>query len=392
MSLLMTAGMVFSACCSGEEEVLVQQPPTTQQPPTVQPPATAFDDATATNSPDVVSTVTMPNPTVAPDQYEGENVMRVHMGGIQIPGTTDWVRLYGNNGYGNSSESHRQNVWVDIDGQPKSVVVVNNADNNDGSIVAQTDIVFLVDNSGSMSEEADAIANEIISWSQKLAQSGLDMKFGCVGYDGYITGGVNMTDVESLHTFLTRSGYTGTRRTVGWAGSDATVLQQKSSAYNLISMEECGTAALRFADDNYNFRSGASRIFINFTDEPNSPYNKEGFSVAWVENQENWPASKGVIHSVISEPYLQNYTWNDYYEDPTRMSTATGGTIIYTTRDFSDASLETLPVTGSLQNTITIYFGNIDAYKDGQVHNLTITIKTEDGKVQDQKTIPVIFE
>lgn len=384
MSLLMMAGMVLSACCSAEEEMS----PTTQQPPAPQPP-TAFNDATAEKSPDVPTpTVQVPNPTVQPDIYEGEQVMKLHMGGIQIPGTADWMRLYGS-----STGGQRQNVWVDIDGQPKSVVVVNNVDNSDGSIVAQTDIVFLVDNSGSMAEEANAIANGIISWSQKLAQSGLDMRFGCVGYDGLITGGVNMTDVNSLHTFLTRQGYSGTSRTVGWAGSDAATLQQKKSAYDLVHNDECGTAALRFADDNYNFRNGASRIFINFTDEPNSPQYKEGFSVAWVENQENWPAAKGIIHSVISNSNLKDYyTWSNFYEDPTRMSTATGGTIIYTKSDFSDASLETLPVTGSLQNTITIYFGNIDAYKDGQVHNLTITIKSEDGKVQAKKTIPVIFE
>ena len=44
------------------------------------------------------------------------------------------------------------------------------------------DVVFVVDNTGSMGEEADSIANKIIAFSNFLAASGLNVRVGCVGY------------------------------------------------------------------------------------------------------------------------------------------------------------------------------------------------------------------
>lgn len=61
----------------------------------------------------------------------------------------------------------------------------NNSDNEENRVLA-ADVVFLVDNSGSMGEEANAIARDIIDWAEKLAASSLDVRFGCVGYDGGI--------------------------------------------------------------------------------------------------------------------------------------------------------------------------------------------------------------
>lgn len=396
-SLALVAGMVLGACCSTDDvDDFVNDNNVVPEPPAKV--SVVPSDASAPKSPVINTgdvTAEVPNPTVTTDKYKDEDVMRIHMSGIQIPGTSEWLRLYGAPGTaidGNSTAM--QNVWVDLDGNPKGIIVVNNADNNDGSLVAQADIVFLVDNSGSMSEEANAIAEGLIDWSKKLAQSGLDIKLGCVGYDGRITGGLNMTNVESFHSFLTRSNTSGTSRTMGWVEADKGTLSTKAANYHTsYSMDECGTAALRFADENFSFRPMASRVYVNFTDEPNYPNNKENFSVSWVENQTNWPAAKGVIHTVYSDTYYRNFTERPLIEEyPWRMSDATGGTKIFTESSFSNVTLESLPVTGALQNTYTIYFTNIDALKDGKEHMLTITVKSADGKVQAKKTIPVIFE
>jgi hypothetical protein len=118
-----------------------------------------------------------------------------------------------------------------------------------------------------MDEEAEAIARDITAWAEKLSQS-LDICFGCVGYDGNLTGAMNITTVEKLKEYLDY-GY-GTNRTYHFGGDDAEALAAKAPDYNN-SWNECGVAALHFADDNFNFRPGANRIYVNFTDEPNQP-------------------------------------------------------------------------------------------------------------------------
>ena len=77
------------------------------------------------------------------------------------------------------------------------------------------DMVFTVDNSGSMSQEADSIAAGIEEFADYLVNSqNLDIKFGCVGYSGNVSGAVNLDIVDTLAAFLNRS--TGTSRTRGF--------------------------------------------------------------------------------------------------------------------------------------------------------------------------------
>ena len=105
------------------------------------------------------------------------------MAGINANG--EWLELFG-------TQEANQNVWLEINGKPKSVKVYN----GEGNLLskAKADVVFLVDNSGSMDEEANKVAEEIIRWSEKLALT-MDVQFGCVGIDHYkINGALNITD------------------------------------------------------------------------------------------------------------------------------------------------------------------------------------------------------
>ena len=196
------------------------------------------------------------------------------MTGVQDPNTYDWLTL---NGTGEPA----QNVWVSIDGKPKGITVYNSNENEEQQVVLN-DVVFLVDNSGSMGEEADAIARDIISWAKTLSAT-VNVQFGCVGYDGYITGAIDITDVNSLSSYLNHA--SGIYRTEGFSGPNKDYLNSQSYYYDLESQEECGVAALRFADENFNFRSGSNRIYINFTDEENQPQGLSKWSVNYVNNQ-----------------------------------------------------------------------------------------------------------
>lgn len=322
---------------------------------------------------------------------EGSDVIiRMTMTGVKDENATDpddmWLTLLGTGEPG-------QNIWLEVDGKPKGIDVYNTSeDEEDENVgIVKTDFVFLVDNSGSMSEEADAVARDIVAWAQTLNQT-LNVQFGCVGYEdsGDISGAIDLTSYSALETYLQRT--TGTSRTCGFDGPNSETLSSASCLYTDPS-GECGTAALRFADEVFeNFRQGANRIYVNFTDEPNQPGGSTDFSVEWVNPiNTTWAPSQGTVHTVFSD----SYPCTDelyYYEDPCWMSKYTGGTWMTAPYDFSGVSLSDLPVTGAMQNSYVIRFTNVDELFDGQLHEIRITIVSADGSVKAEKVFFIKFE
>lgn len=325
-----------------------------------------------------------PNATIPNIQYttvdeDGAAVFRIDMTGIQDKATLEWLRLLGTGEIG-------QNIWIEVDGQPKGVKVYNTADDNNERTVP-VDLVFLVDNSASMSQEANAIARDITAWAEKLSKTSLDINFGCVGYNGAITGAVNITSYQNLSDYLNRANVTGTDRTKGFDGpeADITLFNEQKDNYNAGYNYECGMAALRFATDLFSFRKNANRIFVNFTDEPNQNHKIDRFSVESL--RDDWDTTLGTIHTVYSASQS-----SDKNEANRLMSEYTGGTVIYTNSSFTGVTLEDLPVTDAMRNSHVIRITNIRDLMDGQPHEVRITILSEDGTVRAERTFTVIFE
>lgn len=325
-----------------------------------------------------------PNATIPNIQYttvdeEGAAVFRIDMTGIQDKATLEWLRLLGTGEIG-------QNIWIEVDGQPKGVKVYNTADDNNERTLP-IDLVFLVDNSASMSQEADAIARDITAWAEKLSKTSLDINFGCVGYNGAITGAVNITSYQNLSDYLNRPKVTGTNRTKEFSGSEAdiTLFNEQKDNYNAGYNYECGMAALRFATDLFTFRKNANRIFVNFTDEPNQSHNIDRFSVESLRR--DWDTTLGTIHTVYSASQS-----SDKNESNRLMSEYTGGTVIYTNSSFTGVTLENLPVTDAMRNSYVVRITNIRDLMDGQPHEVHITILSEDGTVRAERTFTVVFE
>lgn len=341
------------------------------------------------------SNTNIPNIQYTTVDENGEAVIRLDMTGIQDPSTGSWLKLYGT-GHPN------QNVWVEVDGTPKGIAVSNASDNND-SRTSKIDVVFLVDNSGSMSEEADVIARDIDAWAQKLSST-LDVRFGCVGYGGNVgandyayllnnygvTGALNISSYKLLNDFLNKRSNTGTSRTKGFYGDDANSLKNWAESYYNKAGGECGVQALQFANERFTFRKGANRIYINFTDDANYHGESESLKVSYLDSSE-WATSNGTIHTVFSGDKAHAST-RSHGDAPWLMSEYTGGTTLYTNSSFTGISLDTLPVSGAMQNSYIIRFTNVAHLMDGKPHTVHVTVRTPDGKVKSERTFSVVFK
>ncbi len=337
-------------------------------------------DDSADPNPKVTGTNTnIPNGTYVVNEEDGYYYLRIDLTGVQNPNDFEFLRLYG-------TGSPQQNCWVEVDGVPKGIDIYNNEDDSDKIIY--NDFVFLIDNSGSMDDEADAIASSILSWSKSLSASKLDVKFACVGYDGEITGAMDFGSGTDLSEFLNYS--SGTYRTRHF---DTNKLSNSSGSYYVSGwQDECGVAALRYATDLFSFRKNANRIFVNFTDESNYTAGSSMNSVEYVRSK-NWDTSMGTIHTVWSENAdTTNINLSSKYEKPWRMSQYTGGTIMLAPSDFRGVTLDNLPVTGAMQHSYIIRFTNIDDLMDGKYHEVHITVQTPDKKVRADKTLLIKFE
>lgn len=386
--------------------------------------------------------ITIPNFEYSFQSVEGHEVINLTMAGIKdIDG--NWLKLTG-------TATDGQNIWVNIDGEPKAISLYNVLDGEatyqenkctcefipelgsdpEDPAKPMVDIVFLVDNSESMGEEADAIARDLAVWANKLSQT-LDVRFGCVGYmgsgttvfvngsptgqiieNGAITGAIDLTTADKLGEYLNRA--TGVDRTEGFAGGMAA-----DTKYSTVG--ECGVAALRYAHDKFSFRTDANRIYINVTDEPTQFSDKANFSSEWVKAHKD---EVGTVYTIFSgptvgegdarqsslnsadysqDPYTTHVNWTNYYERPELLSEITGGSVQYASYDWSGGN-DGLPevklddtvsteVTGALLNMHVISFVNEDPdLRDGKAHTVTIIIQSTDGLSYGQKTFTKTFE
>lgn len=325
-------------------------------------------------------TATVPNFQYSIEEEEGHYIVRLDMTGVQDPQTKEWLDLSG-------TGEDDQNIWIELDGMPKGIDVGRSEDAEEE---LQTDIVFLVDNSGSMSEEADAIARDIVSWAEELSNANMDVRFGCVGYESGVNGAIDLGSSSSISAYLNR--YTGILRTTGYVGQNADFLEQRAVRDYSNTYGECGVEALRYADDVLSFRSRANRVYVNFTDEPNQPGGDVRWSVEIAADPEIWNTEDGTVHTVFSAAESSFVPERLSNEEPWRLSQYTGGTILYASPTFTGVSLSSLPVTGAMQNASVIRFTNIDELMDGKEHSLLVTILSEDGNVRAEKEFEIVLD
>lgn len=315
---------------------------------------------------------TIPNPSFSVSPSNANRIV-MQMTGIKDPSTGQYITMAG-------TGDPNQTCWLQVDGTNKGILVTKGSARQEALLA---DIVFTVDNSGSMGEEADSIALQITSWVQYLQSQGLDLNVGVVGYDSYVTGALNLGGVNQLYAYLnTRTDYygypvTGTARTVGFYGADSAELYNNSYPFGYAGGEN-GVLAIKFADQYFDWRLGANRIYVNFTDEPNQPGGEQSPQWSVLDMEANWHATQGTIHTVFSEDttYYSGY-WSDYYDEkPWRLSEITGGTYVFVDSYASDLNLNQLPVTGALAETFIIEYMNNEG---AGPHTVQIFIENTNG-------------
>lgn len=361
--LLVVFAILVTACKKKDDDDDVVPPPPPAQT-SIPPDANATPPPTLTDN--TLNNI-IPNASFAASSGDANRIQMV-MGGIKDPKTNQYIALSG-------TGTTNQTCWLQLDGTNKGILVTK------GSARIKTlsaDIVFTVDNSGSMGEEADSIAKQITSFANYLATV-LNVKVGCVGYDGSVNGAVNLTSATTLNNYLNRTSYGypiyGTSRTMGFYGknivggvTDSARLEGASYNFNGTVWGENGIVGIEFADTMFNWTTGAQRVYINFTDEGIQPNGNTRFCLNGFKNY--WTTAKGTVHSVFSidEAYWannvpdtsmehNNYTpWNASYERPWKLSEYTGGTVQFIHSNCNDLNLRNLPVTGSLAETVMIEF------------------------------------
>ena len=248
---------------------------------------------------------------------------------------------------GDGSVADGNNVFVTEDGKLKGIKVSNAGSGN----TLEADIVFTVDNSGSMSQEADTIASRITDFVDALSNSGLDIRVGVAGYSSSVNGGLDLAHKDSLKAYLNRTGKVGTSRTRGFHGENADSLNAKRLLYNGPGGEN-GVEAIFFANDLFSWRSNSNRVFINFTDEPNQSGTDSTYTVSAMCEK---LAGFATVHTVFSAD-TSTITFTDSKQNPLEMSECTSGTIKLIASNASDLDLTNIPVIGALSKTSKIEF------------------------------------
>jgi hypothetical protein len=262
-------------------------------------------------------------------------------------------------------------VWVTEDGVLKGLKVSQGQRDNQ----LPFDVVFVVDNSGSMGSEADKVADGIVAFANLLADSGGLARFGVVGQSGSVTGALDLSSAEALEAYLKRSGKKGVSRTAGFVGDAGSALSAAAKALSSPSAEN-GIVGVVFAEHQFSWRAGSQRVFINFTDEATQPGGKSEWTTATLCAR--WVPESGTIHTVWSgagSVELDGGTkWTaGKMENPGDLSRCTPGSVIRTvSSNATDLDLTTLPLTDALRNSALVEYVSADP---SAAHEVSVTVR-----------------
>jgi len=216
-----------------------------------------------------------------------------------------------------------------------------------GAGVRLTDIVFLMDNSGSMSEEITAVRNNMIAFVNNLSTSGVNFALGLCRFGASQNSGYPIIEDNGILT------------------TDANYFKNTVWARNGIDGGfEPGWDALYTSATSFNFRPGSQKIFILITDE----------SVTGDGNRGQRSQQEAIqilqTNSVIAFALIDStdsYARQDYGP----VAQATGGQYFHIYRPF-DAIFNYIG--GLVSNTYVLSYRSSNPTFDGTTRNVQVIV------------------
>ena len=209
-----------------------------------------------------------------------------------------------------------------------------------GGGVRIADIVFLIDTSGSMGDEIAAVRNNVINFANALTASSVDYNLGLVqfgngaGSNPRIVGSGLTPDAEQFKA---------------WVGS----LYASGGV-------EPGYEAINLAIQNFNFRTGAQKIFILISDED---------SDGSLANTVNWVlANQVTVYTAVNPSAGNTYA---HYSGPAGISAVSGGKTYLVTYDLSSIIID---IGTLIKNAYIIRYKSSNPACDGTTRNVELVV------------------
>lgn len=202
------------------------------------------------------------------------------------------------------------------------------------------DIIFLMDNSGSMSDEINAVSNNVLDFVDNLVASGIDFALGLCRYGQSAYGGNPIIEDNGILT------------------NDATYFKYDVWARNYASGgTEPGYYAIVQSANSFIFRPGAQKIFIIITDE--------------TPDQGGASESDALNTCVNNSITLFALTESGLYDDFSSITSATNGAYFNIYSNF-DEILDY--ISSQVANTYLVRYRSSDLECNGILRNVEVVV------------------
>ena len=209
-----------------------------------------------------------------------------------------------------------------------------------GAGVRLTDIVFLMDNSGSMSGEINAVSNNVIDFVNNLASSGVNFALGLCRYGGSENGGNPIIEDNGILT------------------TDANYFKNDVWARNHANgSHEPGYYAITQSSASFSFRPGAQKVFIIITDE--------------TPNQGGATLNDALSACINNSITLFALTKSKLYSTFEPITSATNGAYFDIYSNFDDILSY---ISSQVTNTYLVRYKSSNPLFDGTVRNVEVVV------------------
>ncbi len=228
-------------------------------------------------------------------------------------------------------------------------VIPPNIQNGGGANNRLADIVFIVDNSGSLSDEQAAIRQNLNNFVGQLENSGIDFALGLARYGQDANGGFPILEEN------------GNLTTDAAFFRDVVFARNRTSGGN-----EPGYEAILDAARGFNFRPGAQRVFVIITDE--------------TPNQSSVTSQQATDIAVTNSITIFALTEQSLNGTFTQVTMETNGQIFNIFSSF-DFILEA--ISQQLSNSYLVRYQSSQPMRNGQERLVEVKVNLPTGRIQD---------